>query len=660
MKNQIPPMSIVTEKESGEFRCFIWAGGYETRHIPKDAGFNWEPKAKRWETTDVAIAAKLTEYVKPGGMVEAKIDAFLAEKQEKIEASRATDADIELPAPEGMEYLPFQKAGIAYALDRPSTLIADQMGLGKTIQALGVINATPDAKKILVICPASLRLNWKQEAEKWLVNGYSIKVVDSKKANQPDTDDDIVIINYDVLRKHAEFLRSRTWDLMIVDEAHYLKNPKAQRTKAVLGDKKDDLSPIQASRKLFLTGTPIVNRPIEIQAVLGAIDPDAYGNFFQFAKRYAGAYRSKWGWDFSGATNLDELQDGLRSRCMVRRLKADVLTELPAKRRSVIEIPANGKSKLVNAEQKAAAQHEGRLAELKAAVELAKTSDDPAVYESAVASLRSEQQVIFAEISELRKATAIAKAPLVSAHVSEIVEETGNKVVLFAHHHEVIDLLCEDLAECGIVKLDGRDSMESRNAAVESFQSDDSVKVFVGGIHAAGVGLTLTASAHVVFAELDWVPGVMSQCEDRCHRIGQAGQVLIQHLVMEGSIDANMAKAIVEKQAVIDAALDAPTVDAEADEPVVATSDAVQPVNARRADLEKAAEKLTADEILEIHQNLKTLAARCDGANAIDGQGFNKIDAAIGKSLASTGTLSAKQAALGRRITRKYAKQLSA
>ena len=318
----IPPMSILTDKETGEFKCFIWVGGYETRHIPKDAGFKWNAKQRRWETTDVAIAAKLTEHVKPGGMVEAKINAFLAEKEEKIEASRATSADIELPAPEGMEYLPFQKAGIAYALDRPSTLIADEMGLGKTVESLGVINATPDAKKILVICPASLRLNWKQEAEKWLVNDFRIKAVDSKKANQPDADDDIVIINYDVLRKHTAFLRSRTWDLMIVDEAHFLKNPKAQRTKAVLGDKKTDLDQIEATRKLFLTGTPIVNRPIEIQAVLGAIDPDAYGNFFSFAKRYAGAYRSQWGWDFSGATNLDELQDGLRSRCMVRRLKS--------------------------------------------------------------------------------------------------------------------------------------------------------------------------------------------------------------------------------------------------------------------------------------------------------------------------------------------------
>ena len=385
----IPPMSILTDKETGEFKCFAWVGDYETRHIPKDAGFKWNAKQRRWETTDVAIAAKLTDYVKPGGMVEAKLSAYLAEKEQKIEASRATSADIELPAPEGMEYLPFQKAGIAYALDRPNTLIADEMGLGKTIQALGVINATPDAKKILVICPASLRLNWKQEAEKWLVNDFRIKVVDSKKANQPDADDDIIIINYDILRKHSEFLRLRTWDMMIVDECHMIKNPKAQRTQLILGDKKKDLAPIQASRKLFLTGTPIVNRPIEIQAVLGAIDPDAYGNFFQFAKRYAGAYRSQWGWDFSGATNLDELQDGLRTRCMVRRLKADVLTELPAKRRSVIEIPANGKSKVVKAEMKAAAQHEERLAELKAAVELAKTCDDPAVYDAAVARLRS-------------------------------------------------------------------------------------------------------------------------------------------------------------------------------------------------------------------------------------------------------------------------------
>ena len=183
--------------------------------------------------------------------------------------------------------------------------------------------------------------------------------------------------------------------------------------------------------------------------------------------------------------------------------------------------------------------------------------------------------------------------------------------------------------------------------------------MFIGGIHAAGVGLTLTASAHVVFAELDWVPGVMSQCEDRCHRIGQEDQVLIQHLVLEGSIDANMAKAIVEKQAVIDAALDDPTDAAEADEPVVATTDAVQPVNARKADLEKAAEKITAEEIAEIHANLKTLAARCDGANAIDSQGFNKIDTAIGKSLAAAGTLSAKQAALGKKIIHKYSAQLA-
>lgn len=131
---------------------------------------------------------------------------------------------------------------------------------------------------------------------------------------------------------------------------------------------------------------------------------------------------------------------------MVRRLKADVLTELPAKRRSVIEIPANGKSKLVKAEQKAQETHEDLLSELKAAVELAKTSDDASVYDAAVTPLREAAQIAFTEMSAKRKETAIAKAPLVAAHVAEAVEETGKKVVVFAHHHEVIDSLCEELS----------------------------------------------------------------------------------------------------------------------------------------------------------------------------------------------------------------------
>ena len=659
----IPPMGVITKEDGVD--VFVWRGGFETRHLPKEAGFKWNPQMKSWRTTSVEVASKLSDYAQAGGNVERKINAHKQLKEESLTASSAHDADIDIPAPDGLEYMPFQKAGIKYALGRKSTLIADQMGTGKTIQALGVANACPDVQTILIICPASLRLNWKQEAEKWLLGERTIQVVDAK--NPPSHEADVLIINYDIIKKNAEFLAGFEWDLLIVDEAHYLKNPKTQRTKNVLG------GGIKAKRSLFLTGTPIVNKPIEIQPILAFINPDDFGNFFQFAKRYANAYQSRWGWDFSGASNLGELQEKLRSTCMVRRLKADVLTELPAKRRSVIEIPANGKTRFIKAEQKAVAFHEENILSLKVAVETAKTVEDAQVYEDAVKALQGGVQAMLEEISRLRKETALAKAPVVADHVKNLVEETDQKVVVFAHHHEVLDALVEAFGELGVVKLDGRDSMHARNDAVNSFQTDDDVKVFVGGIQAAGVGLTLTASSHVIFAELDWVPGNMSQCEDSCHRIGQTDNVVVQHIVLEDSIDVNMAKTIVKKQAVIDSALDKPIAKTEvqptSETEVQPTSETVSPfdfedyVSPSRSEIEHDADLLSVVEIEQIHEHLNMLANRCDGALAedgalADGQGFNKIDSTVGKQLASSEILTQRQAAFGKRILNKYSRQL--
>lgn len=530
-----------------------------------------------------------------------------------------------------------------------------------TIQALGVINAiaAAEVQRVLVICPASLRLNWLQESEKWLVHDHlHPKVIGPK--NPITGNESFMIINYDILNKHKDALRSVDWDVMICDEAHYLKSPRAQRTKSVLGfsDKKKgvDIPPVPAKRKLFLTGTPIVNRPKELHPLVSALAPTEFGNFWEYATRYCNAQQTRYGWDFDGATHLDELQDRLRETCMVRRLKTEVLTELPAKRRSVIELPANGNTRVIAAEQKAAAFHADTLSELKAAVELAKVSDDPEVYEKAVARLKEAATVHFTEISALRKATAIAKAPLVAQHIRDSVEN-GSKIIVFAHHHEVIDTLTEELEDIGCVKLDGRDSMEARNDAVNVFQNDAGVKVFVGGIKAAGVGLTLTASSHVVFAELDYVPASISQAEDRAHRISQKNQVLVQHLVLEGSLDVRMAQILVEKQKTIDQALDKKSeAPAEMDEPIIPI--ATKPISPRKAALEKAAEKLTDADIAKIHADLKFLAACCDGAMAEDGAGFSKIDVHIGKSLAAAETLTRKQAALGQLLTRKYHRQL--
>ena len=658
-------MKLITNKDLKRYEAI---STFAEKDIPKGAGFRWDPTAKRWWTNDIEAALKVIKYANDETF-EA-LNKIRQEKQTMRELSKSANSDIEIPVPEGLELYPFQKAGVNYALRQTNVLIADEMGLGKTPTSLCVINSDSSIKNVLVICPASLRLNWQQESIKWLIDSnLKPEVIDAK--NPLTSIMNFVIINYDILNKNKAILHDRIWDILIVDECHYLKNPKAQRTTAVLGHKgskktsygKTIIIPpesgIEAKRKIFLTGTPIVNRPIEIHPVLSNIAPDDFDNFFKFAIRYCGAYRSKWGWDFNGASNLEELQNRLRETCMVRRLKSDVLKELPAKSRSIIEIPANGKIRHIKKEQKVQKTNEETLEALRAAVELAKVSDSKDIYAEAVKELKETSQAAFTEISELRKQTAIAKAPIVADYIKENIESSG-KIVVFAHHHEVIDTFVEELSNIGCVKLDGRDSMNARNRSVQAFQNHPEIKVFIGGIQAAGVGLTLTASAHVIFAELDWVPGNMSQAEDRCHRIGQSNHVLIQHLVLEGSIDAQLANVLVSKQKVIDKALDDETA---TEQPITRLYEDDKKekayISPKQKAIEDLADKMNPTEIVEVHHNLKRLSAFCDGANSLDNMGFNKVDTHIGKALAGMQTLTPKQAALGFKITRKYHRQLT-
>jgi SWI/SNF-related matrix-associated actin-dependent regulator 1 of chromatin subfamily A len=274
---------------------------------------------------------------------------------------------------------------------------------------------------------------------------------------------------------------------------------------------------------------PIVNRPIELWPILQAIDPGGIGkNFMGFARRYCNAHQNGYGWDFTGASNLGELQMKLRTSCMVRRLKQDVLKELPAKRRQIVVIPPTGSAlKAVQAEKDA--------------------FDKLNVpYEEAAEELTS-RTVAFEFISKVRHATAVAKIPYVISFLEDAMEDNDNKIVLMIHHHDVAHKVAEAFPGSAIVT--GETNINKRDAEVVRFQNDPKCRLFIGSIQAAGVGITLTASSHVVFGELDWVPGNVSQAEDRCHRIGQTDSVLVQHLVFDDSIDARMAEIIVQKQA---------------------------------------------------------------------------------------------------------------
>ena len=615
----------------------IWKADKESCRA---AGLGWE---KDYKTGD--LTGRITWWAPDTQEAVRQNDAIAVSRASAPVVSR------HLPIPAGLAYLGYQEVGISFCLDREAALIADEMGLGKTIQAIGVINADVSLKRILIICPASLKLNWKRELSTWLTRGdLTVGIADGKTCPPAD----VVIINYDVLTKHLGFLHAGEWDLVIVDESHYLKNPKAQRTVAALGKWHKEPSrvkpAIRARKKIALTGTPILNRPIEIQPVLGWLSPKEFGHFWGFAKRYCAAYEGQWGWDLSGASNLEELQHKLRTSILIRRLKKDVLNDLPAKVRQVIELPANGCSALLAEEAEVQSKSAALIADLSDAVQLAKLCEDDTAYEEALAALRKANGVAFEDIARVRHDIALAKVPYVIEHV---LNATG-PVIVFAHHRDVVEAIRSGLTGAGkrCVTLIGGQSDTSKDAAVTAFQSGEA-DVFIGNFRAAGVGITLTASSHVIFAELDWVPAILSQAEDRAHRIGQTDSVLVQHIVLEGSLDQRLARAIVEKQRVADKALDKQLAAIEIKEPVTALNDVPEDEKVAREGAE-----FSAEQIQTFIAKLRRLSAVCDGAVQEDFQGFNAFDSPFGKSLAAQTSLSQKQAKAAALLCRKYRRQL--
>jgi SWI/SNF-related matrix-associated actin-dependent regulator 1 of chromatin subfamily A len=446
----------------------------------------------------------------------------------------------------------------------------------------------------------------------------------------------------------------REWDLLIVDECHYCKNPKAGRTKKVLGvpqqwGRKDGSWYVkkarvpglidQSKKKVFLTGTPILNRPAEIFALLQALDPQTWRSKSKFEKRYCAAAMTRWGWDASGASNLDELQQKLRSTIMIRRKKADVLKELPAKRRQVVILPSDSREmKTILKEQK----------ELLEGLEL----------DGELLDNLNSQVGHFSELSALRKMIAMAKLPSVIDYLDNMIEEGIKKIVVFAHHHDVVDALMDHYG-ANAVRLDGRMNIDQKQQSIDAFQNTD-VQIFVASIKAAGVGITLTAASHCVFAEISWTPADLSQAEDRLHRIGQLNSVSVQHLIVDGSLDAYMIETIIQKQEIIDQAVEAnnlpdPDVGSKASDPLAnAGSKASDPK------VKKATVSVKKKEALA--EALQLLAGMCDGAREEDGMGFNKVDTNFGKALAIRSLqrdLTDKEFFAGAKMARKYKKQVS-
>lgn len=493
---------------------------------------------------------------------DAEIQSILRRHEMAVAFSHSSEGiGLDFPRPAGLDYLPFQQVGVAYTIQRRCTLIADEPGLGKTIQAAGVLNARPDLRKALVICPSMIKVNWERELAKWLVRDYTIDIADSNYL--PETD--ITIINYDILYKMRPLIDQRGgYDIVIPDECQMVKDETTLRAQGVFGKtekRKVVMPPIQALMWLFLSGTPMVNRPVDLWNLIHLCDPDDLGRVFEyFGLRYCKGWYAPWGrgaLDTSGASNLEELQNRLRGTFMIRRKKKNVLKDLPPKKRQIIAIqPDLELEPLLRREREMFEQNIIKINDAIDRAEKEQAEGDERSYKDTAKGLINSglgKEAIFSEISKIRHDTAVAKIPFVLTYIKLMLEE-HKKIVVFAHHLDLLNAIYRSLGNYGAVMITGDVGEDQRQRAIDSFQEDPNCRVCICAI-TISVGITLTAARLGILAELDWRPSIVTQAEDRLHRIGQLYEVLIQHLVFENSSDALLVRTIINKQEDIDQAV---------------------------------------------------------------------------------------------------------
>ena len=408
--------------------------------------------------------------------------------------------------------MPFQKDGIKYGVSRHGrVLIADDMGLGKTVQALGLASYYQDSWPVLIVCQSTLKYSWRQSILRWLPSSVTETDVGVITSGKDYIGSDLfTIVSYDLVTKKQAELKQKAYQFIILDESHCIKDFKSARTKAV--------EPLIKSSKylVLLSGTPALSRPIELFPQISALDPKLFRWPSEFGNRYCDGKIKRFGDkeipDYSGSSNMQELSLLLQERCMIRRLKAEVLNELPSKQRfSIILDPAGVDTK------NAALKEKKKKTEKK--------------------GLNGSEK--HGLILQWFAATAPAKLKAVKDYIKDILNNSNQKFLVFAHHQVMLSAIAQlmESEKVGFIYIDGSVSSEARKDRVDRFQTVDSCRAAVLSITAANAGITLTAANLVIFAELFWNPGVLTQAEDRAHRIGQTDCVNIQYLVAKETAD---------------------------------------------------------------------------------------------------------------------------
>ena len=486
----------------------FWIDGVQPR--------GWESHPKGYFHTDDPI--KALPYIKYADS-KAKAELAVPDMWYRLSgAKEILDQKFDLPA--GHELRPYQEAAVYFLRHQTRAYLADDPGTGKTVMCCAAIrNQITPIRSAVIICPVNVLYVWKEHLLEWCSINAQVVLKGTDRI-----ENDFVIMSFDMTKKFT-----MKCDLMIVDEAAKIKNGRAARTKAILGDMAHKMTKIW-----FLSGTPLPNgRPIELWPVLASSQPRSFPEaelgWWPYAKKYCGARKGRFGWDTSGAANLDELHLRLRAGFMMRRKKIDVIDQLPELTTTIVPIEGDAALLAEEAPYRAEYISSGNLPKVRDAGELAK----------------------------IRHRMGLAKVDAAVKMAQDLIEN-GQKVVIFCHHIDAGQEIAKAL-DCDFIH--GAWPALARTQVVEVFQEtetpEDEEPMNVLVLNAAGQeGITLTAASNVIIVEADWVPGNNEQRIARCWRFGQDEAVTAQFLTIRGSLDEHILRQNMKKQSNIDTAID--------------------------------------------------------------------------------------------------------
>jgi SWI/SNF-related matrix-associated actin-dependent regulator 1 of chromatin subfamily A len=457
-----------------------------------------------------------------------EIDERLSSYLERDKKRRSEITKIGIEGLKGTLY-PFQSEGVAFIESHHGrALIADEMGLGKTIQAIAWMQLHRDLTPAIIIVPASLKLNWQKEIMNWMPDP-SIEILSGTKPWKPTGD--IIILNYDILPKWLPELQALNPAIIIADECHYIKSNSAIRTKAF----KVLAKPVPYL--LGLSGTPIMNRPIEIYNICKLIDR-TFPEYWYYVKQYCAAYYTGFGWDMNGASNTQELHRRLTGSIMIRRLKKDVLTDLPDKQYSFVPMALTNDYEYSRAEEDYI-----KFVRSQKGIEAAK---------------KASNAESFTKTEGLKQLAVHGKLKEAIAWVSNFLE-TEKKLVVITTHHFTVEALLKEFGDRAVA-IDGTMTGAKKQEAEVKFKTHDKIQLLIMNAKIA-IGLNFQIAFNIAFIELPWTPGDVDQCIARLDRIGQLRGVNVYYLLAKGTIEEKIAKMLDSKRSTIDSVIDGKVTD---------------------------------------------------------------------------------------------------